>query len=648
MSIKSKLIWSVVALVTLVFALLNIGLSSFLSREVLGLQRASTNALVADVDSKIGLWLGALEDKAQVMAAQNSLVEVCKGGDPKKAQGDVDFFFHTSKFYENLFVADVNGKLFMDGIGGKSIGVDISKIPGFEINVQKAHEGKSWLGDVMKSPVTGRPVTLLTAPIKAGDQVVGILGSPIDLQTYSTEEISDIKLGETGYLFMVDGSGKFLAHPDKSLILDSNITNFPFGKEIVIRKSGETTGVFRGKDQRYFFKEYEKQHWILAGVVPVKEFMAPVRKMSWLLVLANVLAVFLVGGALFVIVEKIVKPLRACTALLKDIAQGEGDLTNRLPISTKDEVGELAKWFNTFVEKIQKIISQIASTTETLSGSSEELSASSTQIASSAEEMTAQSNSVASSAEQATANVNNVSAAAEEMSSGVATVATAIEEMSTSLNEVARNCQKESKIASSANNQARDTQELMIQLGASAKEIGKVVEVINDIADQTNLLALNATIEAASAGEAGKGFAVVANEVKELAKQTAQATEEIGRQVEAMQSVTNGAVEAITKISGVIEEINTISQTIVSSVEEQSATINEIAKTVSGADTAAGEIARNVGESAKGLGEISSNIAGVNVAARETSNGVQQIRASAGELSKMATSLRSIVAQFKV
>jgi len=331
---------------------------------------------------------------------------------------------------------------------------------------------------------------------------------------------------------------------------------------------------------------------------------------------------------------------------LQEIA--EGDLTKQIDISQKDEIGDLINTMNKMSANLKEKINEISTGSKTLSASSEELSAVSTQLAANAEEMTAQSNTVASATEQATANTNNISAAAEEMSTGVNTVATAIEEMSSSLNEVAKNCQKESQIASTANSQAQSTRDMMERLGVSSKEIGKVIEVINDIADQTNLLALNATIEAASAGEAGKGFAVVANEVKELAKQTAQATDQIGTQIEAMQNNTTSAVAAIEAITKVIQEINDISHTIVSAVEEQSATVNEIAKSVGGASQAAGEIARNVGESAKGLSEVSSNIIGVNKAASDTAGGVVNIRQSAQELSKLASGLQKIVGQFKV
>jgi methyl-accepting chemotaxis protein len=159
---------------------------------------------------------------------------------------------------------------------------------------------------------------------------------------------------------------------------------------------------------------------------------------------------------------------RALSRLLermKDIATGEGDLRKRIENISKDEIGQIAKWFNTFLDKLQSIIKNISSNTYTLSSSSQALSAVSTQLAANAEEMTNQSNTVASATEQATANINNISVASEEMSSGVNTVATAIEEMSSSLNEVAKNCQKETQIVSTANSQVQSTRDMMERLG---------------------------------------------------------------------------------------------------------------------------------------------------------------------------------------
>jgi methyl-accepting chemotaxis protein len=347
-----------------------------------------------------------------------------------------------------------------------------------------------------------------------------------------------------------------------------------------------------------------------------------------------------------VITRSITKPLSRGINFADDLSKG--DLTQRLAVEQEDEVGKLAKSLNNMAENLKNRMKDISTSSSTLSASSGELSAVSAQLSANAEAMTAQSNTAASATEQANANVNNISSAAEEMSSGVSTVATAIEEMSASLNEVSKNCQKESQIAASANNQAKSTRELMDRLGVSSKEIGKVIEVINDIADQTNLLALNATIEAASAGDAGKGFAVVANEVKELAKQTAQATEQISKQIEEMQASTGSAVTAIEEITKIIEQINSISYTIVSSVEEQTATVNEIAKNVGGASLAATEIAKNVGESAKGLSDVSINIQGVSRSATDTAGGIQNIKQSSQDLARLAGNFQKIVAQFKV
>jgi methyl-accepting chemotaxis protein len=362
-----------------------------------------------------------------------------------------------------------------------------------------------------------------------------------------------------------------------------------------------------------------------------------------------VFAGIMVGATCFIITRIVVfKKIGSIALALKDIAQGEGDLTKRLSAPVGDEISDLVLSFNIFSEKLRSIIKSISTSTSTVSISSENLTSVSTQLATNAELVKTQSNSIASATEQTSANVNNISVAAEQMSNSVSTVAAAIEEMNASLNEVAKSCQKESQISLTANSQSKSTRDLMARLGISSKEIGKIISVINDIADRTNLLALNATIEAASAGEAGKGFAVVATEVKELSKQTAQATEQIGQQIEEMQINTNNAVAAIESVTTIIEEISCISHTIVNAVEQQSSAVNEIARSISGASVAANEIAQSVGESAKGISEVSLNIHGMNKTANNTATGADNIIQNVVDLKKLADSLQRIISQFKV
>ncbi|MCH7943693.1 MAG: methyl-accepting chemotaxis protein, partial [Proteobacteria bacterium] len=169
-------------------------------------------------------------------------------------------------------------------------------------------------------------------------------------------------------------------------------------------------------------------------------------------------------------------------------------------------------------------------------------------------------------------------------------------------------------------------------LAEGSQKIGKVVEMISDIASQTNLLALNATIEAARAGDAGKGFAVVASEVKSLATQTAKATEQIAAQITAIQGATDDSVSAIKGITENIVEMDEISTAIASAIEEQGA--------------ATGEISNNSQQAAAGTQEVSENIASVNQAATETGAAASQVLQSAGELSKQAELLRAEVDKF--
>ena len=356
-----------------------------------------------------------------------------------------------------------------------------------------------------------------------------------------------------------------------------------------------------------------------------------------------------IGFLLFIIVViQIRSNLKGFSDNLKDITEGEGDLTRRLRIERNDEIGTMSQHFNQFVEKLQEIIKQVFLNADQVAAAATSLSNTSVQISEHSTTMASKNSMIVENTEESKESLSSITGAAEQMSDASGSVATAIEEMSASLNEVARNCQKELAIANEATQYARSGKETMSLLGTAAQSIGNVIEVINDIADQTNLLALNATIESASAGEAGKGFAVVAAEVKELARQTAKATHEIGTQIEQMQNNTVSAVEAIEKVANVIEEVNTISQSIVSAVEEQSATINEIAKNVSGVRSIASAVSMNVTASADNLSEITTSMSSFSSAVSDTSNGINRVKTSAGELSTLSEKLKQLVGTFKV
>ena len=346
--------------------------------------------------------------------------------------------------------------------------------------------------------------------------------------------------------------------------------------------------------------------------------------------------------------RSIVKPLHQLIAMLNGIVNGNGDLTERIALSSRDELGDVANLINRFIEQQQSIISTITKNAAILSTSAGQLHSVADALARQSDTISGESSSVNHATGETVAGINAISASTEAMSVSLSTISTSAEEISASLNEVARNCQQESTIAAEAEKIAKDNRDLMTTLSANAGKIDTVLATIDDIAEQTNMLALNATIEAASAGEAGRGFAVVAGEVKTLAKLTARSTVEIADQISAIQQsvqLSSGASEKMLKVIG---EVSSIAVSIAGAVEEQSVTINEMVKNITEAGSESETIAHNVNDGARHLSGISATIGSIDTALGENRREMEKVQHSAGELSQLSSQLEAIVGKFRV
>lgn len=351
---------------------------------------------------------------------------------------------------------------------------------------------------------------------------------------------------------------------------------------------------------------------------------------------------------LLVSVRSVTKPVNATTLMVKDISEGEGDLTKRLKSFKHDEIGILSCYFNDFLDNLQVIIRQIKDTALHINSSSVDLTHTSSQMSDGTKEASHHANTVAAAAEEMSSNINNIAAAMEESSTNVSIVASAAEEMSSTIANISENADNANNISLEAVNQAKTAGEKMANLGEAAIAIGKVTETITEISEQTNLLALNATIEAARAGEAGKGFNVVANEIKDLAKQTAEATQDIKQQIEDIQTTTNDTKTEIDGISGIIEKVSDIVAEIANAVSEQAAATQEITDNVSQASTGIQEVNENVSQSSIVAAGIAGDITSVTTLVTGVSKNSSDVKANAAKLKSMADDLNDIIGKFKI
>jgi len=533
-----------------------------------------------------------------------------------------------------------------------------------------------------------RKVLTLSAPIMVNGKFIGVAGIDLQLdllQKHLFDKMTDSKKG--AYAALISNEGLITVHPKEELILSE------IGEDMEADERQTLKNAIKNGEYHYTLKKnlntgdlslisYVSMQpdglespWSFAYAVSLDAMQAESKKVRNSMIILGISCTIAWGIFLLLFMSPIFGNITRTIAELGKMTE-TSDLTIRFEERGKDEFGQMAHGLNKLMEKLQTIFKNLRQNSDTLAGSAEELSSISRQLSSGAEAASAKTilvsgaieqvagnvNAMASGAEEASVNASEVAGTAEQMSENMNLIAVAIEEMSASINQISVNADDARKITNEATVKSGEATGAMGKLGAAAKEIGHVTDLIKRIADKTNLLALNATIEAASAGEAGKGFAVVANEIKELANQSAQSADDIAKRIEGIQIGTDEAVTVINSVSEIIAKVNQSVEAISSHVGQQTKASNDIANNVAQANIGTKRVAQsvnevaksskniacNAGEAAKGAGEVGKNLSDVNQVTKESAQGAGHISHGANELARLASDLKSVLNQFKM
>ncbi len=692
-SIKTRLILGLVSIIAVILAAILVIVAADFSNQSTNSHERSVAGQIKQLDYAISLFLDESLKNADMLAKTPAAQRV--------DQAKTSHLATTDKTKSALWPGDEAGQAlqnvmrlaqkthpaYVEVYAGSEQGAFVSNLDDESMPAGYDPRKRPWYADTQATtdkPVlghaylstTGEAVTSATRAIMRDGKRIGVIGIDISLKNL-TGLIGSVKLGDTGYLVLVQNDGVVLAdarHPDNNFKkvdeLSSKYLATLFGMQ-----AGAHDVDIDGESYHGVVYTSPATGWKLMGFVENAEINAPVRATLTMLIAVGLVSLGVIAAAVWLVAgSAILKPLARVSEFLGGISAGE--YSQRIKHARTDEIGGIYEALNATAGTLEQNMRDIHAKTaeaEEKAQAAEKAKAEADAARHQAENAKSEGmlaaagklesvvGVVSTASSRLSGEISESSKGADHQAQRVTETATAMEEMSATVLEVAKNASHAAETTDSARTKAKEGERVvnnvtsgmrqveertgrlkddMTSLGKQAEDIGRILTVITDIADQTNLLALNAAIEAARAGEAGRGFAVVADEVRKLAEKTMAATKEVGEAIDVIQHSTRASVE------GVEASVTLIAETA-GLAEQSGRALGEIVRLVDAASDQVRSIATASEEQSSASEEISRSIEQVNTIAQETSKAMGEATQAVDELARQSGVLNDLIIELR-
>ncbi|MDR1306951.1 MAG: methyl-accepting chemotaxis protein [Treponema sp.] len=543
------------------------------------------------------------------------------------------------------------------------------------------------ISEPYRAVYAGKPIlgTRLCYPIVTANGIVGRVGIMVDLTT-SSETIAQIQPYGTGRAVMYSNGGIIAAHYNPDQVgrkITDNESVAILGQQAVddtleTLKSGKpNSGQNHGRifESSPFYVGDVKTAWTILTSVPEDAVFAAVNQLTRIAVVIVAVAVIITAAIIFFVAGSIARPIVNVARTLKDISEGEGDLTKTIPVQGNDEIAELSAYFNKTLEKIKTLVVTIKKQAAALLDIGNELAGNMTETAAAVNEITSniqsikgqvisQSASVTetnATMEQITVNIDKLNGHVENQTASVAKSSSAIEEMIANINSVTqtllKNAESVRELLDSSDVGRTGLQEVAADIQEIARESEGLLEinaVMENIASQTNLLSMNAAIEAAHAGEAGKGFAVVADEIRKLAESSGEQSKTIGSVLkkikESIDKITRSTDSVLGKFEAIDGGVKTVSEqteNIRNAMEEQSVGSRQILEVIGQLNEITQMVKGGSEEMLEGSKEVITEGKNLEMVTQEITNGMNEMATGSDQINVAVNRVNTISGENK-